>query len=126
METTDVRQALGRRGEDLAAEYLAGLGYRVVDRNWRCRSGEIDLVVEAEQEGRSKIIFCEVKTRSGLGYGDPLESITFAKARRLRLLAGQWLADHGAHADEVRIDAVGVLIRPGTRPEINHVQGIDG
>lgn len=126
METTDVRQALGRRGEDLAAEYLAGLGYRVVDRNWRCRSGEIDLIARVEQEGRSKIVFCEVKTRSGLGYGDPLESITFAKARRLRLLAGQWLADHGEHADHVRIDAVGVLIRPGAQPEINHVQGIDG
>lgn len=126
MESTDVRQALGRRGEDLAADYIAGLGYQVVDRNWRCRSGEIDLIARTQDDGRSAIVFCEVKTRSGLGYGDPLESITYAKARRLRLLAGQWLADHRDHADEIRIDAIGVLIRPGTRPEITHVRGIDG
>jgi len=126
METTDVRRALGRRGEDLAADYLTGLGYRIVGRNWRCRSGEIDLIARAEQDGRTKIVFCEVKTRSGLGYGDPLESITYAKARRLRLLAGLWLAENSEHAEDVRIDAIGVLVRPGLRPEINHVQGIDG
>lgn len=125
METTDIRQALGRRGEDLAADYLAGLGYRVVDRNWRCRSGEIDLIARTEQRGRSKIIFCEVKTRSGLGYGSPLEAITYAKARRLRRLAGQWLAANGEHGDDIRIDAIGVLIRRGQQPEISHVEGVD-
>jgi putative endonuclease len=126
MEITDLRRALGRRGEDLAADYLAGLGYRVVERNWRCRAGEIDLIARTEHEGRSKIIFCEVKTRSGLGYGSPLEAITYEKARRLRQLAGFWLAETGDHADDIRIDAIGVLIRPGVRPRINHVPGIDG
>ncbi|GAB3929373.1 UPF0102 protein [Microlunatus endophyticus] len=126
MQTTDVRQVLGRRGEDLAAEYLTGLGYRIVDRNWRCRAGEIDLIARIEQRGRSKIVFCEVKTRSGLGYGSPLEAITHAKARRLRQLAGQWLAETGEHGDDIRIDGIGVLIKPGTRPQIDHVQGIDG
>lgn len=125
METTDLRQALGRRGEDIAADYLMGLGYQVIDRNWRCRAGEIDLIARTEHEGRSKIIFCEVKTRSGLGYGSPLEAITYEKARRLRQLAGHWLAETGDHADDIRIDAIGVLIRPGERPSINHVPGID-
>ena len=125
MDSTDLRQALGRRGEELAADYLAGLGYRVIDRNWRCRAGEIDLIARIDDDGRSKIVFCEVKTRSGLGYGSPLEAITYAKARRLRQLAGHWLAETGDHADDIRIDAIGVLIRPGTQPRINHVPGID-
>ena len=125
MEISDGRRALGRLGEDAAAGYLVDLGYRIVDRNWRCRAGEIDLIARTEAGDRSKIIFCEVKTRSGLGYGSPLEAITYDKARRLRLLAGQWLAQTGDHADDIRIDAIGVLIRAGVRPRIEHVQGID-
>src|SRR3954464_14821429 len=74
---------LGRRGEDLAARYLTDLGYRILARNWRCRSGEIDLVAADLEPGRRTIVFCEVKTRSGLGFGDPLEAITWAKGRRL-------------------------------------------
>src|SRR3954469_12020201 len=110
MEISDVRQALGRRGEDAAADFLVGLGYRIVGRNWRCRAGEIDLIAKIDDGGRSKIIFCEGKTRSGLGFGSPLEAITYEKARRLRVLAGQWLAEVGDHADDIRIDAIGVLI----------------
>jgi putative endonuclease len=116
---------LGRRGEDLAAEYLVGLGYRIVDRNWRCRSGEIDLIAGEQRDGRSTLVFCEVKTRAGLGFGDPLESITYQKGRRLRRLAGQWLVEAGVHADDVRIDAIGVVVRPGEEPSIRHVRGID-
>jgi putative endonuclease len=116
---------LGRRGEDLAAGYLVDLGYEILARNWRCRSGEIDLIAGDLQHGRRTIIFCEVKTRAGLGFGDPLESITFAKRRRLRRLAGQWLIETGVHAENVRIDAIGVVVRPGEEPRINHVRGID-
>jgi putative endonuclease len=121
----DRRRQLGRRGEDAAAEHLIGLGYRIVDRNWRCRSGEIDLIARCTEDGRSAIVFCEVKTRTGLGYGGPLQSITYAKGRRLRQLAGQWLAETGEQADDVRIDAVGVLLLAGRTPEITHIRGID-
>lgn len=120
------RSSLGRRGEDAAADYLRGLGYRIVARNWRCRAGEIDLIARIEHQGRSKIIFCEVKTRAGLGYGDPLESITYAKRRRLRQLAGYWLASTGEHADDLRMDAIGIVLFPGSAPQIRHVPGIDG
>jgi putative endonuclease len=122
---TTGRRELGQRGEEVAADHLSGLGYRIVDRNWRCRTGEIDLVARGDQSGRSVIVFCEVKTRAGLGYGDPLEAITYEKARRLRQLAGLWLSDTGAHADDIRIDAIGVVLRRGDRPRVNHVSGID-
>jgi putative endonuclease len=117
--------ALGRRGEDAAADFLVGLGYRIVDRNWRCRFGEIDLIARIEHNGRRKIIFCEVKTRAGLGWGDPLEAITYAKRKRLRRLAGHWLATTKEHADDLRMDAIGVMLLPGMAPQVKHVPGID-
>ena len=119
------RSALGRRGEDVAADYLCGLGYQIVARNWRCRAGEIDLIARIRHAGRSKIIFCEVKTRGGLGWGDPLEAITYEKGRRLRQLAGLWLADSGEHADDLRIDGIGVVLVGGQSPQLKHVPGID-
>ncbi|SDR92816.1 YraN family protein [Microlunatus soli] len=122
---TEGRDSLGRRGEDVAADYLTTLGYRIVARNWRCRAGEIDLIARIEHEGRSKIIFCEVKTRAGLGYGSPLEAITYAKRQRLRQLAGVWLSSTGEHADDLRMDAIGVLLLPGQQPQVRHVPGID-
>lgn len=120
------RRALGQRGEDVAADHLAAAGYRIIDRNWRCREGEIDLVARAEVAGRSVIVFCEVKTRTGLGYGDPLEAITYQKARRLRRLAGLWLAAADRTADQVRVDAIGVVLRRGEQPRVTHVEGVDG
>ncbi|QDP96360.1 YraN family protein [Microlunatus elymi] len=120
------RSELGRRGEEVAADYLSGLGYQIVARNWRCRWGEIDLIARIRHSGRSKIIFCEVKTRAGLGWGDPLEAITYQKGRRLRQLAGQWLAETGDHADDLRIDGIGVVLLRGQAPQLKHVPGIDG
>ena len=69
---------LGKRGEDLAADYLAGAGVVVLSRNWRCRDGELDLVATDGE----RLIVCEVKTRSGTGYGEPSEGVTPAKAAR--------------------------------------------
>lgn len=119
------RIALGRRGEQLAADYLTERGFRLIDRNWRCRAGEIDLVLVDDRQDRGTVVFCEVKTRSGLGYGNPLEAITIEKAMRLRQLAGHWLADTGQYVDDVRIDAVGVILRRGEQPVITHIEGID-
>jgi putative endonuclease len=77
----------------------------VVDRNWRCRLGEIDLVA---RRGRT-LVFCEVKTRSSAAYGSPAAAVTPAKQRRIRQLAMQWLSDHpGSHGD-IRFDVVAVL-----------------
>jgi putative endonuclease len=113
------RVALGRRGEDLAAEHLVGLGYSVVARNWRCRQGEIDIIAV-----RGDVLaFVEVKTRSTLAFGHPFEAITPTKLARLRRLASAWCADNDPHVPILRIDVVGVLLLTGQRPKIEHLAG---
>ena len=114
------RRLLGERGETIAARHLAGLGMELVDRNWRCDAGEIDLVL---RDGRVLVV-CEVKTRTSEAFGTPLESVTQAKAARLRRLAGRWLLVHDCHPDDVRIDLVGVLAPPAGPVEVLHVEGI--
>ncbi len=110
---------LGARGERIAEAYLTDLGFRVIDRNWRCRQGELDIVA---RDGDA-LVFCEVKTRRGTGYGHPVEAVTAAKQKRLRLLAQRWLAAHDEHAPDLRFDVVGVLVR-GERPAlVTHLRG---
>lgn len=110
--------SLGGHGEHLAVAYLTDAGLRVLDRNWRCREGELDVVARE----RDAIVFCEVKTRRGLGYGSPVEAVTPAKRRRIRVLAQRWLAAHDEHAPEIRFDVVGVLLRPERPPLITHLR----
>lgn len=119
-----VRQQVGVRGEDLAVAELESQGMEILARNWRCRLGEIDVVARELEAGRSTLVFCEVKCRTGLGFGAPLESITYAKVRKLRQLTAQWLATERVQADHVRIDAIGVMLIPGARPDLTHVRGI--
>ena len=114
------RQELGAYGEALAAQHLLGTGMVLLDRNWRCPAGEIDLVL---RDGRT-LVFCEVKTRSSAAFGSPLEAVTPAKAARLRRLAAQWLDAHGLRAPDVRIDLVGVLCPAGAVAEVDHVAGV--
>lgn len=119
------RQQLGNIGEGLAAEWLVAQGLVVLDRNWRCSVGELDIVaLETNPEGRRTAVFCEVKSRRGLGYGTPLEAITRAKLRTLRQLAACWLQEHPDPVDDIRLDAIGVLLEPGQAPQVDHVQGI--
>ncbi len=102
---TRARQALGAAGEDLAAAWYEARGYRVLDRNWRCRQGELDLVLH---QG-STIVFCEVKARSSLAFGSPLEAVTPVKCRRIRRLAAAWLDQADTGAAELRFDVAAVL-----------------
>ena len=107
----DRRRQTGAAGEALAAELLLARGCEVLDRNWRCRAGELDLVVR-DREGRTR--FVEVRTRTGTGFGTPAESVTAAKRRRLRRLAVEWLAAHPGGWRPVCFDVVGVdLSDPG-------------
>ena len=114
------RARLGRYGEDLAARYLREQGLEVVERNWRCEHGEVDIV--ARQGGC--LVVCEVKTRRGTGFGDPVEAVTVAKALRLRRLAAAYVRVRGLHPAQVRIDVVGVLCVPGRAPVLSHVAGV--
>lgn len=118
------RRGLGRRGENVAADYLTGSGWQILARNWRCRYGEIDLIARGGQ-GPGVLIFCEVKTRTDLGYGAPLEAITVAKMRRLRRLAGCWLTETGQQAVRIRVDAIGVLLLGDAEPQITHIRGAE-
>ena len=118
------RQQVGARGEDLAVAELQRQGMEVVARNWRCPVGEIDVVAVERVQGRQTLVFCEVKCRTGLGFGNPLEAITYTKLRKLRQLSAQWLATEELRADDVRIDAIGVVLLPGQQPQLTHVRGI--
>ncbi len=103
----DRRARLGRLGEGLALDHYVRLGFRLLERNYRVRAGELDLIV---YDGQT-VVFAEVKTRRAGGW-DPLEAITHAKQRRLRVLAASWIAERGAprRVTEFRFDAVGVVI----------------
>ncbi|KAB2341866.1 YraN family protein [Actinomadura rudentiformis] len=111
---------LGQRGEDAASVYLAGLGWTIIDRNWRCRQGEIDIVAH---DGRQHVV-CEVKTRKNAALGTPFEAITQEKAVRLRRLAWRWAARHGIAGSAVRVDAICLLTEPPRRPAPGNV--VDG
>jgi putative endonuclease len=109
---------LGSLGEHIAATYLTDVGARVLDRNWRCREGELDIVAREADA----LVFCEVKTRRGTGFGHPVEAVTLAKQRTLRTLAQRWLAAHDEHGPEVRFDVVGVLVRPDLPALVTHLR----
>lgn len=109
-------------GENLAHSYLRGAGWLILDRNWRCRHGEIDIV---GLDGDT-VVICEVRTRHGGRAGTPLESVTPAKLRRLRQLAALWVRDRGAQPRSIRIDVIGVQLRDNRqRPELTHVRGVE-
>lgn len=116
----NAKDLLGRQGEELAARYLAEAGLDTIDRNWRCKEGEIDIVA---LDGGTLVV-CEVKTRSGIRFGTPLEAITTQKSRRLRRLAVRWISAHGVFFDQIRIDVVGVLQTGPGQFTIEHIRGV--
>jgi putative endonuclease len=97
-------EPLGAKGEDAAADAYRSRGYRIVARNWRCRLGEIDLV--AERGG--VLVFCEVKSRRGVAFGDGYEAVSWRKQARLRALAEAFLQSHGSRPQAVRFDVASV------------------
>ncbi len=120
--TTWSRAEIGALGEQLAVEHLRTLGLEVLDRNWRCRYGELD-VIAADRQTRT-VVFVEVKTRTSDRFGGVAQAVTPDKVRRLRRLAGLWLADKGGSWAAVRIDVVGVRIGRRPTPEITHLQAV--
>ena len=121
-QTTMTRVQLGAMGEALAVDHLTRMGLRILNRNWRCRYGELDLI--ASDDATRTVVFVEVKTRTGDGYGGLPHAVTPRKVWRLRRLAGLWLAGQDERWAALRIDVIGVRIGRRRTPEITHLQGI--
>jgi len=102
---TQARRALGISGEEAVAAWYQERGYRVVDRNWRCRAGELDVVLRRG----GLVVFCEVKTRSSDAFGLPAEAVNRQKQQRIRMLAARWLDESPSPAAEIRFDVAAVL-----------------
>ena len=118
--TAQAKQALGAYGERVAARHLVEQGLVLLERNWRCGEGEIDLVL---RDGTTLVV-CEVKTRSSLEAGTPHEAITDEKLARLKLLGERWASERGVRPDGTRVDLVAVL-RPRRGPAlVDHVAGL--
>ncbi len=116
----DPRAVVGQRGEETASLFLQTKGFRVLTKNWRCRLGEIDLIVEREGEVR----FIEVKLRRSLTYGYPEEAITPTKLRHLARAIELWLRSTSNPPTRYQADAVAITVLPGASPEIHWVEGI--
>lgn len=114
------KDALGRAGEQLAAARLLQLGYRILDRNWRCEVGELDIVA---RDG-DVLVVCEVKTRRSVRYGSPLDAVGPRKLRRMRELSLCWLDAHELYVPIVRFDVVGILLPRSGAPIITHRKGV--
>jgi putative endonuclease len=120
--TSWTRTEIGALGEQLAVEHLTASGLRVLTRNWRCRYGELDVI--AADDAARVVVFVEVKTRTSDRFGGVEQAVTPQKVRRLRRLAGLWLAAQYDSWAQVRIDVVGVRIGRRRVPEIIHLQGV--
>ncbi|MCD4524785.1 YraN family protein [Nocardioides sp. cx-173] len=118
--TAASKQALGAYGEAVAARHLVAAGLVLLDRNWRCEEGEIDLVL---RDG-SVLVVGEVKTRTSEVCGSAHEAVSQAKLDRLRRLGLRWAEDHGVHPPETRVDLVAVLRPPRGAAVVDHVRGI--
>ncbi|HVK28124.1 MAG TPA: YraN family protein [Nocardioides sp.] len=118
--TAQARQAIGAYGEGRAARHLVDLGMTLLERNWRCDEGEIDIVL---RDGATLVV-CEVKTRTSLAAGTPHEAITDDKLARLKRLGERWAAERGIRPDGIRIDLVAVLLPRRGAPAVEHVAGL--
>lgn len=115
-----VKDEVGRFGEEVAAARLIEAGMIVLDRNWRCPAGELDIVA---RDGPTTV-FVEVKTRSTDEFGDPSEAVTYRKAARIHRLAARWLAEHrDVEVGELRFDIVSVVRRGPAGMTVSHLPG---
>jgi putative endonuclease len=123
---THTRQRLGERGERLAEQHLARQGFSILERNYRCAAGEIDLIVQddkGEVNDAPTLVFVEVRTRRGQGYGTPEESITPRKRAHLLAVAATYLYEHGLDDAAWRIDVVAVeMSAQGELLRVEHIE----
>ena len=109
---------IGQQNEKLAAEHLRAHGYTIMARNWRCATGEIDIIARQDET----LVFVEVRSRSGSTTAAALETIVRRKQHKLIQLAHEYLAHHGLEDADWRIDVIGIAMRGGAPPLIDHVE----
>lgn len=116
-----VKDAVGRYGEQVAAEHLRAAGLHILSQNWRCRDGELDIVARDAEA----LVFVEVKTRSSVAFGSPAEAVNRLKRQRIRRLAVQWLAEYRdtiGSDNELRFDVVSVIRHRAGPPDVTHLR----
>jgi putative endonuclease len=114
------KDAVAAYGERVAVRHLQQQGLVVLDRNWRCRDGELDIVA---RDG-SALVICEVKTRRSKRFGTAAEAVVGKKAVRIRRMAGQWITAAGVHPETVRFDVVSVRPQRTGRAQVEHLRGV--
>lgn len=117
MTATNGKLLLGKEGERVAERYLQKKGYTLVERNYRCPAGELDLIVL----DRRVVVFVEVKTRTGHGFGSPLEAVEFRKQRKMIQVAQFFLAEKRLQQRDARFDVIGVSWL-GREPVVEHIE----
>lgn len=117
MSVNNTKQILGREGERIAEQYLEKKGYKLIERNYRCRGGELDLIAL----DRRVVVFVEVKTRTGPGYGSPVEAVAFHKQQRMIRAAQVFLSEKKLHQRDARFDVVGISWLAG-EPVVEHIE----
>jgi putative endonuclease len=117
MSLNNGKQLLGKEGERIAERYLLKKGYKLVERNYRCPSGELDLIVL----DRRVVVFVEVKTRTGHAFGTPFEAVEFRKQQKMTQAAQYFLAQKGLHQRDARFDVVGISWL-GREPMVEHIE----
>ena len=115
-----MKRATGELGEDLAAHFLERSGLAVLERNYRCKAGEIDVIAQDGDE----LVFAEVRTRSGAAFGTPEESLTVRKRRKMAECAYSYLAERGAHGRTWRVDLVAIELDRGRVVRVDHYKHV--
>jgi putative endonuclease len=116
---TRLTDAVGAYGERVATRALSLIGMEILDRNWRCPDGELDIVARNSEV----IVFCEVKTRRSRWFGEPIDAVDQSRVHRLRAAAAAWLAQHPRHRGELRFDVICVWPQRRGPARVEHVVG---
>lgn len=118
--TTTANQGTGREGEKIAANFLIARGYRILECNFRCKGGEVDII--ARDPGDKSLVFIEVKTRRGLSYGVPQLAVTPFKQRQISKAALTWLSKNRLHDHNARFDVIAILLHNDGIHSVDHIK----
>ena len=110
---------IGSLGEEIAANFLTTRGYRILERNFRCKGGEVDIIAREPLE--KSLVFIEVKARRGLSYGVPQLAVTPFKQRQISKAALTWIAKNNQHNQNARFDVIAILLDAGGRHTVEHI-----